>query len=477
LTDRTRRSFLRLLPALPLVGASLCAAPAPRRLRAGAAKADITLPLGANNGGVILRGAPATQIHDELHARCLVLDDGTTQLAFVICDLRMISRNLVDRAKELAAAALGWPVSHMLVAATHTHAAPGLVNIQEGAIDRWYADFVVLRIADAIRRAAARLVPVRLGWGSLPKPEHVFNRRWKVKPGDAPPDPFGGTTDTVVTNPAAALNVLEPAGTVDPELSVLSVQHADGRPLAVLANFGLHYVGGYTPGSVSADYFAVFADRLERLFGGREDDAPFIGMLSNGASGDVNDVNRRQGPERSPPWQKMQTVADDLAQAAARLCRDMQYHDSVTLSVATCELELAVRRPDEARLRWARDVVKGIKDRNKLTRPQVYAEEAIALADGPERVSVPLQAMRIGELGIAAIPCEVFAQTGLEIKHRSRLQPTFVIELANGYNGYLPTPEQHDWGGYETWPARSAYLEVEAAPKIRDQVLELLASF
>ena len=82
----TRRRFLGAIPALPLVGSSLHAAPAPRGLRAGAAKANMTLPLGANNGGVILRGGPAKQVHDELHARCLVLDDGTTQLAFVICD-------------------------------------------------------------------------------------------------------------------------------------------------------------------------------------------------------------------------------------------------------------------------------------------------------------------------------------------------------------------------------------------------------
>jgi hypothetical protein len=239
-------------------------------------------------------------------------------LVFVVCDLRMISRNLVDRAKELAAAALGWSADHMLVAATHTHAAPGLVNLQEGSIDRWYAEFVVLRIADAIRRAAAQLAPARIGWGSVCKPEHVFNRRWKVKPNGAPPNPFGDTGDLVVTNPTASQGVLEPAGIVDPEFSVLSVQHADGRPLAVLANYGLHYVGGYTPGSVSADYFAVFADRTGQLLGGEVGDAPFVGMLSNGASGDVNNVNRRQPPERSPPWQKMQTVAEDLAQSAAR---------------------------------------------------------------------------------------------------------------------------------------------------------------
>src|SRR4051794_16922644 len=111
----TRRAFLQSLPALPLSGAALNAAPRGGGLRAGAAKANMTLPLGANNGGVILRGGPATQVHDELNARCLVLDDGMTQLAVVICDLRMITRDLVDRAKRLAASALGWPAEHMLV--------------------------------------------------------------------------------------------------------------------------------------------------------------------------------------------------------------------------------------------------------------------------------------------------------------------------------------------------------------------------
>ncbi len=470
----TRRRFLGAVPAWPVLG-SLCSGAAPGKLRAGAAKVNITLPLGAINGGVILRGEPVRQVHDELHARCLVLDDGATQMALVVCDLRMISRDLVDRAKSLAAAALGWSPKNMLVSATHTHAAPGLVGIQQGEIDRWYADFVVVRIADAIRRAAANRQPARVGWGSIAKPEHVFNRRWKINPADAPPSPFGEKRDTVVTNPAAALKVLEPAGPVDPELSVISVQGADGRPLAVLANYGLHYVGGYEPASVSADYFAVFSERVGRLLSSDREVDSFVGMMTNGASGDVNSVQRGEAAERSPPWKKMQTVAVDLAEATARLCREMEYRDSVPLSVATGELDLAVRRPDESRLRWARQMVESIRDREKLTRPQVYADEALALAAGPERISVPLQAIRIGELGIAAAPCEVFAQTGLEIKQRSPLKPTFVIELANGYAGYLPTPEQHAWGGYETWPARSSFLEVEAAPKIRDSLLDLLA--
>src|SRR5665648_347205 len=57
--------------------------------RAGAATANITPFLG---GGIIggWNSPPATHIHDELHARCLVLDDGDTKLAFVVVDLLQI---------------------------------------------------------------------------------------------------------------------------------------------------------------------------------------------------------------------------------------------------------------------------------------------------------------------------------------------------------------------------------------------------
>ena len=148
----------------------------------------------------------------------------------------------------------------------------------------------------------------RIGFGSTLKPEHVFNRRWKINPADAPPNPFGERRDAVVMNPAASLPVLEPAGPVDPEFSVISVQSAAGRPLALLANYGLHYVGGYVPGSVSADYFAIFSERVGQLLGSDTERASFVGLLSNGASGDVNNVKRGAAASRSPGTRPVKTV-------------------------------------------------------------------------------------------------------------------------------------------------------------------------
>jgi neutral ceramidase len=133
-----------------------------------------------------------------------------------------------------------------------------------------------------------------------------------------------------------------------------------------------------------------------------------------------------------------------------------------------------VRKPTPEEISRAQEILAAAAGRELKSAPEFYARETLKMAEFPSTVKVKLQAMRIGELGIAAIPCEVFTEIGLEIKKKSPLKPTFTIELANGYNGYLPTPAQHELRGYETWRARSSYLEVEASTKITATVLELL---
>src|SRR5437764_4453486 len=142
--------------------------------------------------------------------------------------------------------------------------------------------------------------------------------------------------------------------------------------------------------------------------------------------------------------------------------------------MAQKEIELGVRLPSVNEVREAQDRLDQMKGKPLTKLPEIYARETVLLAKYPEKVKVILQAIRIGELGIVANPCETFVEIGLEIKKKSPLRPTFTIELANGYNGYLPTPEQHALGGYETWRARSSYLEVNASRAITKTVLGLL---
>ena len=468
-------TLVRCLGWFALFGSGGTVSAAPGQLRAGAAVVDITPALGVANGGVIARGGAATHIHDELHARCLVLDDGATRLAIAICDMRMLGGEVVARAKSLAGEATGLAPENILIAATHTHAAPAMVGIHPEPRDRAYAEFVARRIADGITRAGHHLAPAKVGWGFGSAPQHVHNRRWFMKPMAIAANPFGGRSDEVKMNPPRGTDLLKPAGPVDPQVSVLDVRHTDGRPLALLANYGLHYVGGYQAGHVSADYFGLFADRVQGLLGADRQHPPFVAMMSNGTSGDVSNNDFRAKPERLPAWVKMQRVANDLAGKVAKVVGNIGHHATAPLAVAATELQLGVRRPDDARLGWARRTLANDTDPKRLTRPEIYAQEALALAKFPARVPVVLQAFRIGDLRIITVPCEMFAETGLALKQEAGLGPLFIIELANGYRGYLPTPRQHEWGGYETWPARSSYLEVQAAPKIRAALLGLLS--
>jgi len=235
----------------------------------------------------------------------------------------------------------------------------------------------------------------------------------------------------------------------------------------------LHYVGTSPDTDISEDYYGAFCDRLQQLLGADRQDPPFVALLSNGTSGDINNINSRQKAPPRKPYEQIQHVADAVAAEVHRVCQTIQYREWVPLSVAQKEIQLGVRLPSDADVAHAEQILAKAKGRELRGLEEVYAREIVLLKDYPKEVSLLMQTLRLGDLGIAAIPCEVFAETGLAIKAQSLFKPTFTIELANGYNGYLPTPEQHKLGGYETWRARSSYLEAEAAPKIFDTVMAL----
>ncbi len=357
----TRRDLLSAIP--PSIGAALSgtgegrsATSSPGRLRAGAATSNITPPLGISLDGPISQNGPARHVHDELHARCLALDDGSTRMAIVICDSTMLWQDVMDEAKELASEATGMPTEHMLMAATHTHSTPRL-GVTDGELERWYREFLPRRMADSITRAVNNLAPAHIAWGAVQRPEFLFNRRWFMKAESIRPNPFGEQGDRVRMNPPrASPDLVRPAGPVDPELFVVSLRHDDGRALALLANYGLHYVGGSRRGDISADYFGMFADRVSELLASEHPDMPFVAIMSNGTSGDVNAIDFLRKPERSQPYSRMRGVANDLADAAVRISKEADYENQVSLAAAQSRLELGVRRPDERRLRWAREV-------------------------------------------------------------------------------------------------------------------------
>ncbi|GIW82749.1 MAG: hypothetical protein KatS3mg105_4556 [Gemmatales bacterium] len=436
--------------------------------RAGAYAQDITphFPISMNGG---MRDRTAKGSHDPLHARCLVLDDGDMRIAIAVVDSCMIPRDILDRAKKLASATTKIPTDRMLISATHTHTAPTVGGVFQSEPDKKYQKALAELIARGIAVANSRLKPARVGWGVGKNPNQVFNRRWFVKNRELILNPFGELTDLVRMNPPAGNEQLDrPAGPIDPDVSVLAVQSKEGKPLALLANYSLHYVGGIPPNQVSADYFGEFARVIAKKLNADED---FVGIMSNGTSGDINNINFRERRKRQDPFVQVRIVAEDVAKTAFDVYQKIPFRDHVKLDMVEREIELGVRKGTEAELKRARDILEKAGAR---VLEEIYARETVLLDKYPDNVKLKLQAIRIGDLAITAIPCEVFVEIGLELKKKSPFKHTFTIELANGYNGYLPTPEQHKLKGYETWRARSSYLKEDSSPKIVANLLEML---
>ncbi len=444
-------------------------------LRAGAATVDITpreFPLNMPGG---FSANMATNAYDPLHARALVLDDGATTLAMVVVDNLGASPEVIEEAKALAAQRTKIPRNRILVASTHTHSAPSSNTKTGRAPEVAYRQVILNGIAESIVRAHAALRPAMAGAAAHPLPEEVFNRRWFLKPGKMPVNPFG-QLDTVKMNPGTTPDVIDrPAGPIDPAVTILSVQDARRRPLALWANYSLHYVGGMPPAQVSADYFGEFARVMPARF---RADTNFVAMLSNGASGDINNIPF--GISRPPrePFEQIRLVAAKTADAAWHAGRKIETHKPDTrLGMVQREVTLKYRRPIAAQIAAARAVlaVKDPAEQEKLPRlADSYARSTLAAAERKEdTLTVTLQALRIGDLGICAIPFETFVEIGLELKQRSPFPLTMVIGLANGRYGYLPTPEHHKLGGYETWLGTNIVQE-DSSVILTKHLLEML---
>jgi hypothetical protein len=456
----------------------LMAADAKLPLKAGAATADIT----PQKWPVELIGSfnkrLAGHAWDRLNARALVLDNGETRLAFVTVDSCLVQRTLFDEAKRRAAELCGMPADHILTAATHTHSAPRVKSGRNVEAPAHYIEQMTRGIVSALQQATDNLAPAELGWGTCQVPEEVHNRRWFMKEGGIVPNPFGETTDIVRMNPPRGRGLLDrPAGPTDPEVVFLSVRTHEGRPIALLANYSLHYVGGVPGGGVSSDYFGEFAKQLKaKLFPDEQRDTlpPFVGILSNGTSGDVNNINFTDPQPRAAPFVRIREVAARVVERVVEAMPAVKYKRSIPLAMAQQELTLKVRKPTPEQVARAKQFLAEPDEKNLPIRAKAYADRTLSLHEHPGTEAIVLQAVRVGDVGVTSIPCEVFNEIGLRLKKQSPLKPSFTMELANGHYGYLPTPRQHELGGYETWMGTNN-LEIEASDKIEAVLRELMA--
>ena len=430
-----------------------------------------------------LRSGPSSLIHDPLHVRAIAFQNGEGRAAIAIIDAIGYGRERSDMAKAIVAKATGWKPEEMLVAATHTHSAPKGGDTSPGRIA--YEELRYQGIIKALTQAIQSMEPAVVGFGSENEESEDYNRRWFIEPDEKDLNPLG-QIDKVRTN-GPRQRLIRPAGPTDPELSVVYAKTVKGQPLGLLANYALHYVGGLPKvkdergrerGMASADYFGEFARLMPYRVGGRTPPENFVAMMSNGSSGDINNIDFYGTRPPRAPNEQLKQVATKTADAAWRAVEKIRsFEKSPVVGVRQREVHLKYRKPTADEVEQAKKIMAlPKKERDAInSRSNGVASRTLAQASDDHPVSEPvlIQAIRIGDQAIVTMPFEVLVEIGLNLKHKSPFEHTFMIELANGSYGYLPPPNQFPLGGYETWMGTSRF-QVQASEIMSDQLLEML---
>jgi neutral ceramidase len=407
-----------------------------------------------------------------------VMSSNMCTIALVVVDICAMQKDFLDEVKQRIFAETGIEPAHIMISSTHTHAAGSVASLLLGAVDMAYRTRLPALIVDAVKRAQHRFEPAQLAFGAVDAPEHVLCRRYMMEEGYKAVNPVTSTLDQVKTNPfGAETKVIKPVAPVDPQLSFMGVKTLQGKWISLLGNYSLHYVGDWPNGTISPDYFGVFSDAIQK---GLDADDDFVGMMSNGTSGDVN-IWDFKNPDRYPTadHEKSKIIGEDLAVKIMSSLSDLNWDQNPELSVSYSELSIAVRKPSAETLKRAAEIVKDsqfetILEIGPYQLELIYAREQLLLSAYPAQVKFPLQAFKLGTGVIGALGGEFFSETGLWLKKHSLADHYFTITMANDYTGYVPPAHEIANGGYETWHCRTSYLELKAELKIKMELLFLI---
>jgi len=383
-------------------------------LTAGVGRSDLTPPLGAELQGYgLFLGRGAEGVSDRLQASAIVVESEQTRAGIVSCDLLGVSGHITETVRARAEAELNIPRENLMVAATHTHHGPGVVDlIGCGEVNGEYVSSLPGRILNALREAAAGLEPVTLWRGVTSLPDMQTNR------------------------------VYGEGGPIDDRLWIAQLRRPDGSTLAVLANYNCHAVTHDPwPALISRDWPGVATDRIEQhLDGGRF-------LFLQGAEGDINPARReRNGDDaeatRIVGEQFAQAVIESLGQLEE--CQDEQIRGAVRSAALPREVE----PEQQVRADLKRNL--GAIHSEGLSR-EAYARalrdykcacrrlEALS-GESPDKLFAPLQVLRLGDVLLVGQPFELYTEFAVELRKRTALPHTWVVGCANDLCGYVGAP-------------------------------------
>jgi len=427
----------RLLPTVALLWLA-GATPADAALRFGRAAVDMTPPL-EMPFHVPQRPpfpvVPAEGVHDRLHVKAVVFEDGGVKAAIVTCDLTSIPNHFIVSARRRIGELTSVPPENVMITATHTHTGPNIrpQNFQRATPAQMKVAMDYLKnlpelIAASVKAAEQDLQPARLH-GAIGRVEAVaFNRRFLMRDGTVRANP--GKND-----PRLLADIVRPAGPTDPELPLLYLDAPDGRPLATLFNFANHLdtTGGF---KYSADFPHTIARILSAVKG-----PEMMSQFTYGAAGNINHYYLLD-PQRHHRVKGYDEAARIGTHLAAEIVRNYSRLRPLP------ETALAVSR-EKVRLRLHEKIAPGLAQQYQHAPTFEDRDIRYTLHEGAYTFEAEVMVITVGqEVAFVGAPGELFVELGLAIKFGSPYHFTFINSLANGSIGYVPNRKGHAEGAY-----------------------------
>lgn len=447
------------------------------RLLTGFREITINPPLGIGISGYYVPRFAKGNL-DDIKASVFTLSlDGET-VAIISVDACMLDTALVCRYCATIEQETGLSRNKIFLTNTHTHTGP--LFTQTDMFDaplepiNAYADFVEKRLCEAVKAALDDMVPTKMGYAVANAPERVaYIRRYRMKDGS-----------TMTCPPINDPDIVGPIGELDKRINVLRFDREGMRPL-ILVNFGLHAdtVNGEM---LSADWPYWLKKTLDSALDGA--DCMFICGAQGDAgstnvhpdSADMNDTEISFDNEMKSPGMA-RFVGRAIAGSVLQVYDKVYYTpvDKLELITRTVPVKLNVPEPHEIPLaREYKRLHESGRDHEipytamELTTVVAEALRICKYENSPEFLDLSMLGLRIGPVALIGIPGEPFTQVGVEIKRDQNFALVLPCGLTNGYEGYFPTKEAYDEGGYE---ARASCYKSGVAETIIDGAKALLS--
>lgn len=390
-------------------------------------------------------------VHDSLYAKALVASDQNgNKVAILTVDICTFTREPVEFMRSYIASKTDIKAENVMIMATHTHSGP------PSELSAPKAKEYLIRAADAVVLANADLKPTVVSAGRSEESRISHNRRLRC---------IDGTTHMCWEKFEPGY-VIEPWGTIDPEVITLSFEQ-EGMETGVLVNFGCH-VTTLTGDNwlYSADYPGYLAEAIKKVKG-----KEFKSLFFNGCCGNVTQVDYRIGFPST--FQECQRIGYLLAVAAMEAMKSAQPVSTDIIAVSREMVPLNRINISDEQLAWAEKIMKkvekeGMPPIQKDGLPDAfYAQQWIELRKTQDVTdSIEVMAVRIGDLAFVGLPGEIFQEFGKDIKEKSPCKNTIVTGLTNDERAYFPTAVSFTQGpegftpyitGYETTPGSTLY--------------------